>query len=281
MRTDKAPHSQPTPHPEQGDPRVSPDDATRHRTRNHWRHLRAGLRVLSGGLLGVLALVATLFISGAAGAGLTLLVTSSLVTLIPAAALWRKRRGWAVGMGSTWTLAVLAVFVWLPWWTVERAESEVAASGNPAFYFGRQVDGHLLNDYYLANDQSNFFYGSCHPSRYDGEGGCGNWDVSISTFWGYYVTLGGDSMANCTRVESVAGVPTVQVHSATLDDDQLILFTGESRIALDFAGNLDIDQRLAIAREIRPVGQTQPATHLPEPTPNILAFLAQHCGPAR
>jgi len=281
MSTNKAPHSQPTQPPEQGDQQVSPHDATRHRPRHQWRHLRVALRVLGGGLLGVLALVATLFISGEAGAGLRLLVTSSLVTLIPAAALWRNRRGWAVGMGSTWALAVLAVFVWLPWWTVERAESEVAASGNPAFYFGREVAGHLLNDYYLAGDQSNFFYGSCHPSRYDGEGGCGNWDVSISTSWVYYVTVGGDAMANCTRVDSVAGVPTVQVHEASLGYDELFLFTGESQVALDFAGHPDIEQRLAIARQIRSVGQTQPATHLPEPPPYILAFLARHCGPAQ
>ncbi|MCM3566424.1 hypothetical protein, partial [Hydrogenophaga intermedia] len=134
-------------------------------------------------------------------------------------------------------------FVWHPFSTMSAdelttAKQAIRASGHPAVYLGDEVDGHPLNDYYLAGSQANFFYGECHASLDDSEGGCSDWDVSVHNSW-VDVTVGGDAIAGCVRQEPVAGVPTVYLHDEDEGVNEVALFTGDSEVRVELAADSD------------------------------------------
>lgn len=175
--------------------------------------------------------------------------------------------------------------VWHPWDTmsdeeVERAKAEVLASGHPAFYLGDEVEGYPLNEYILRGDQAGFLYGECHPGPDVAEGGCTAWDILIYNEW-RDVTIGGDAIAGCVRQDAVAGVPTVYLdHEQSGSDDEVVLFTGDSLVTIGFAADSSLEEKLRIAREVRPVGAPEAATSLEPPAPRILSYVEKHCVPA-
>ena len=248
------------------------------------RMAAAGIAGIAGGALALVITGFLLFDSGAGDwGGFALFAT---LTLGPAALLWvtggRYRRAGAVGLAVSCAV-IFVLLVWDPWSTmsdaeVERATAEVLESGHPAFYLGDAVAGYDLNSYYLGGDQANFFYGKCHPSSDDGEGGCSAWDVSVHNSWSQ-VTIGGDDIAGCVRLDPVASVPTVRLHDEMVGIDEVRLFTADSDVRIEFAAESSLKHKLAIVREVRQVGDSAPATSLPPPTPGILAYVEENCGP--
>ena len=203
----------------------------------------------------------------------------------PAAALWLTRnrywRALAVGLSGFWVVACV-LLVWDPWATmdageVEAAKAEARAFGHPTFYLSDRVDGHPLNGYLLAPDQANFRYGDC-PDLLNGPDEPCRWDVEIYNFW-TDVTIGGDAIAGCTRQVPVAGVPTVYLHHEVHISDQIVLFTGDTEVSIEVGGESSLKEKLRIAREVRPVGQSEAATSLPPPTPAILKYVERNCAP--
>ena len=238
---------------------------------------------------GALALVAAGYLTFGWGTDTVALVVFAGLTMIPSTILWLSgnwyRRGTAIGLAVAFFTATFVVWGWHPWDTmsdkeVERAKAEVLASGHPAFYLGDEVEGYPLNEYDLHEGQATFLYGECHPSPDDAEGGCTAWDISIYNEW-RDVTIGGDDLEGCVRQDSVAGVPTVYLaHEPSGSDDEVVLFTGDSRVAIGFDADSIREEKLRIAREVRPVGAPEAATSLEPPDPRILSYLEKRC-PAR
>jgi 8-oxo-dGTP diphosphatase len=245
----------------------------------------AGIAGITGGALALVVTGFLLFDSEAGDWGGLVLLAA--LALGPATLLWvtggRYRRAGAVGLAASFVITVLVVFVWDPWSTmsdaeVERAKAEVLESGHPAYYLGDAVAGYDLNSYYLGDDQASFSYGSCHLGPEASEGGCIGWDVSIHNSW-RQVTIGGDAIAGCVRLAPVAGVPTVHLYDDQLGIDKVVLFTGRSEVNVEFGARPSLEDTLEVAREVRQVGESAPATSLPPPTPRILAYVEKNCGP--
>lgn len=239
--------------------------------------------LIAGALGGALALTAAFFTQVAGHSQAVAFVLFAGLTMVPATILWLSRnvylRGGAVGLAATFVTATFVVLVWHPWTTmdaqeIERAESEAQASGHPTFYLGHTAAGYQLNDHYLGADQANFFYGECHPEPEPSEGGCVTWDVAIYTTW-EDVTIGGDAIAGCLRLEPVAGIPTVYLRYGTRTSD-IALFTGDSQITIEVEGASNLEDKLRVVQGVQQVG-AEPATTLPPPQPHILAYLERHC----
>jgi hypothetical protein len=242
--------------------------------------------VLAGAVSGAGALALSVLVTYGSGTVFVTCVVFSVFTIGPAVALWlthsRLARAHAAGLLSTWGAAVFVVFVWHPWSTmsadeVERAKAEVAASGNPALYVGDEVAGHDLNSYYLGGDQANFFYGKCHPSGDDGEGGCTDWDITVHNSWGN-ATLVADAAGACTRLEPVLGVPAVRLYDELLGIDELVLFTGSTKIRLEFAETTKMEEKIAVMSELRSAANAEATSRLPSPVPGLLTLLEHDCG---
>jgi hypothetical protein len=233
---------------------------------------------------GALALVAAGFVTFGGSDTVALRVFAGL-TVIPSTLLWLKgsryRRATAIGLAVAFLTAAFVVWVWHPWDTmsdaeIERAKAEVLASGHPAVYLGDEVEGYPLNEYFLGEGQAGFLYGECHPSPDDAEGGCTAWDLTVSNFW--RDVIGGDLLEGCIRQDAVAGVPTVYLaHEQGGSDDEVVLFTGDSSVAIGFAADSSLEEKLRIAREVRPVGAPEAATSLEPPVPQILSYVEKHC----
>jgi hypothetical protein len=86
------------------------------------------------------------------------------------------------------------------------------------------------------------------------------------------VSITGD--AECRRLADVLAVPTV------LEHDEVAMLTGTSIVFIDYAAAEDIDQTLALAGTLRPVGQSGALTRLPPPTSKTRAYVDRHRGPA-
>jgi hypothetical protein len=214
-------------------------------------------------------------------------LTFAALTLVPSVLIWMSRnrnwRAFALGLATTCIGIGFYVFVWHPFNTMSAAElatakRQVLASGHSAVYLGDQVNGYRLNDYLLSRSQANFFYGKCYLHSHD-DGGCSDWDVSVFNAW-TKVTMGGDAIAGCVRQAPVAGVPTIYHHYEPAFVEEVALFTADTEVTVEFASgsNTDLEHKLQILREARLVGQSQPATALPAPRADILAYVQQNCG---
>jgi hypothetical protein len=269
-------------------------DAERFGVGRRWSTYAAVVAMVGLGVAAsVLALVIVLYATFESGAG-TVAVFSmfAVLTLLPAVLLWwtrgRRWRAFGLGLAASCVGVGFYFFVWHPSSTmsadeVTTAEHAIRASGHPAVYLGDEVDGHQLNDYYLAGSQASFFYGECHSSPDDSEGGCSDWDVSVHNVW-EDVTVGGDAIAGCVRQDPVAGVPTVYLHDEDPDEgvNEVALFTGDSEVRVELAAdsNTGLEQILAKARAARLVGESEPSTRLPTPRASILAYVEANCGAA-
>jgi hypothetical protein len=236
---------------------------------------------------GALALVAAGFVTFGSGSDTAAFVVFAGLTVIPSTMLWRNgnryRRGTAIGLAVAFLSATFVVWGWHPWDTmsdeeVERAKAEVLASGHPAFYLGDEVEGYPLNEYFLGEGYADFRYGECHPVP-NSEGECVP-DIAIHNEWPD-VRTGGDVIAGCVRQAAVAGVPTVHLEHEQLGfDNQVALFTGDSTVTIEVADS-SLEEKLRIAREVRPVGAREAATSLAPPTSVMLSYVEKHCVPAR
>ena len=75
--------------------------------------------------------------------------------------------------------------------------------------------------------------------------------------------------------------PTVHLDHEQLGFDNLVvLFTGDSQVTIEVADS-SLEEKLRIAREVRPVGAQEAATSLAPPTPVMLSYVEKHCVPAQ
>jgi hypothetical protein len=90
----------------------------------------------------------------------------------------------------------------------------------------------------------------------------------------------GSDTGDCVRQAPVAGVPTIYRHYEPAFVEEVALFTADTEVTVEFASgsNTDLEHKLQILREARLVGQSQPATALPAPRADILAYVQQNCG---
>jgi hypothetical protein len=203
----------------------------------------------------------------------------TLLALAPAIALWLTRnrywRGFAAGMTACWVAGLL-----LEWVDnqnagdspeeIARVMQEVIDSGVPAYYFGEDADGHGLSWVDSSGNQVQFNYG-CHDYRTGDESDCQPDAVSLTK----PVFRWSHSRDRCERLDPVLGVPTILLFN------ELTLFTGTSMVTIEAYNVEDPDPALALtlAGTLRPVGQSETATSLPPPEPEVLAFLKKKCGP--
>jgi len=224
-----------------------------------------------------------LYYWGGVRPGWALVVFAGLL-VISTIPLWLKEssrlRATAIGWAAALLCATYVVLVWNPWTmdaeAIAHAKSQALALGHPTFYLGDQVEGHSMSEYYLDPSQASFFYGYCHWRAWEEEGGCSDFDVTVFTSW-VDVTIGGDAIAGCTRQEPVAGVPTVSLDYGLAGSEEVVLFTGDSEITIEGAAASSLEDELRIARQIRMVGQSQAAVSLPQPRPEILAYIEKNC----
>ncbi len=223
----------------------------------------------------------------AAEPGIAHFVLFSLFTAGTAAVIWVTshsllKRGLAAGVASAWLFTSSLVFVWHPWSTmssdeVARATTEIRASGVPALYLGARVEGFDWNDYYLANDQVNIFYGECRES--DPEAGCTDWDIEVHNR--RHSLLAGDFIAGCKRLEPILGAPAVTLGGFNLDRpaDNIGIFTEDTNVFIRFADDdMALEDKIALAKTLRPIGAPRART-LPPPADSLVADLGRLCGP--
>jgi hypothetical protein len=212
-------------------------------------------------------------------------VVFSVLTLGLALGLWltrqRRWRGTAAGLASAWVFLVWLIFVWHPWDTmtreeVDRATAEIVASRFPALYLGDRAGEFDWNSYYLANSQVNLFYGECRAS--DVEAGCTDWDVEVHNER-TNVRIEGDFIAGCQRLEPILGAAAVTLGGYGLDQpsDNIGIFTGPMLVVIRFADDdIGLDEKIAVAAMLRPVGAARPRTLAP-PTEPAQAYLERNC----
>ncbi len=204
-----------------------------------------------------------------------------LLMLGVAAALWRTHnrywRGLAFGLSGFW----LGLILWLmvaalfssPGMSTEEMDEErasILASGKPAYYLGEEAEGHDLEWVYPNGDAGAEGYQFGYGTKCEGgDSGCNSY-IDVSTF---SLARGYLNPYYCAPFESVLGVPAVT------QDGTLVLFTGSSMIIIH---ELDTDDdhhgEVALARKLRPLGQTKVVTALPPPTPAVGKIIEQRCG---
>jgi len=251
-----------------------------------WRALLSWLGVLGMGLVGIvwglIACLITAFVLYGGGSDFAGFGFITVLVLVPAAfACWAHDRhmyGLAGGMGMVWLAVVLAYA--LQTWLDEPAMSgeeldettrQIVASGTPAYYVGDEAGGQGLDEIYRDGEFGakgvSIGYGlHCHG----GDLGCSS-DVYVRTLsmsrW--YVNSYG-----CERLEPVLGVPAVKRRT----DQTVILFTGRSLVSLEaWASESPLESELAMARRLRPLGESEPVSTLPAPTPSTRRYLDTHC----
>ncbi len=250
-----------------------------------WLALLSWLGVLGMGLIGLVWGVIAFMITGlfyyGADSDVAWFVFFSFWVLVPSGfACWAHDRhmyGLAGGMAALWL--GLTVY-WLYPWADEPAMSDKAidgetrriiASGTPAYYVGDETDGDDLDEIYRDGEFGakgvSVGYGlHCHG----GDLGCSS-DVYIRTLsmsrW--YVDSYG-----CERLDPVLGVPAVKRKT----DQTMILFTGRSLVSLEaWASDSPLESELALARRLRPLGESDAVTTLPAPMASTLRYLDRHC----
>ena len=206
----------------------------------------------------------------------------TLLTLVPAIALrWTHNRRWyafAVGMAACWL--VLTAYALPPWLEgpgmsdeqIDRATHRINSSGTVAYDVGGVADGHDLDDVYRdgefgASGVSVGYGDFCEG----GDLGCGSHIyVRTLSFSPQYLDVYG-----CERLEPVSGVPA----ATRSTDESLILFTGASMISLETdESESALESELALAAELRRLGEPDSLSALPLPSPRILALVDRVCG---
>jgi len=155
---------------------------------------------------------------------------------------------------------------------LDLGKKQILESGQVAYFVGEEADGHELAfvvypDGEFDAEGARFGYGTsclgadCHEK------------VTLSTF-----SLSSDylSMDVCERLQPVLGVPAAQL------GESLIVFTEDWMVILTFDdrdGNLD--KELALARELRVLGTTEPVVVLPPPTAAALSLIDRTCDTSR
>ena len=250
-----------------------------------WRALLSWLGVLGMGLIGLvwglIAFVIVAAVMYGGGSHVAWLGIFTVLVLGPAGfACWAHDRhmyGLAGGMAAFW-LGLVAY--WLSPWADGAAMSDkeidgetrrIVASGTPAYYVGDETDGEDLDEIYRDGEFGakgvSVGYGlHCHG----GDLGCSS-DVYVRTLSmsSWYVDTYG-----CERLDPVLGVPAVQRRT----DQTMILFTGRSLVSLEaWASDSPLESELALARRLRPLGESEAVTTLPAPAPSTLSYLASHC----
>jgi hypothetical protein len=253
----------------------------------------AWLGVLGWGLVGIasglLAAAAAVLVSYAAtyesGTQITFVwigfAAFTALALGPAIALSRsrvtRRRALAGGMAACW----IVVVAWampqavqgpgLSEEEIDRLTQQLVDSGTPAYSVGPEADGDDLDEIYRDGEYQargvSVGYGlHCEG----GDLGCSS-DVYVRTFSmapRYVRTYG------CRSLDPILDVPAVTRGT----DRTLILFTGSLLISIeDWDSDDPLESELALARQLRPLGESEPVTSLPAPTPRTRAFVERYC----
>lgn len=252
-----------------------------------WLALLSWLGVLGMGLIGLvwglIAAVVIAFVFEGAGpdAMWRLIGVYSFLVLVPAGfACWAHDRhmyGLAGGMSTCWLVVV--VFALHPWGDepamsdreIDRETRRIVASGTPAYYVGDETGGQRLDEIYRDGEFGAKGVSVGYGLHCDGgDLGCSS-DVYVRTLsmsrW--YVDSYG-----CERLDPVLGVPAVK----RTTDQTMILFTGRSLVSLEaWASESPLESELALARRLRPLGESEAVTTLPALTPSTLRYLDRHC----
>jgi hypothetical protein len=206
----------------------------------------------------------------------------TLLTLVPAIALrWTRNRRWyafATGMAACWlvlTACTLPPMLEGPGMSseqIDRATQRINSSGTVAYDVGRVAEGHDLDEVYRDGE-----YGASGVSVGYGNY-CEGGDLGCSSHI-YVRTLSISSqylfVYGCQRREPVAGVPAATRGT----DETLILFTGASMVSLETDESASaLDSELAMAAELRRLGEDDPLSSLPPPKPSVLALVDKECG---
>jgi drug/metabolite transporter (DMT)-like permease len=210
----------------------------------------------------------------------SIVVGSSVLTAVVAIGLWLTgRRPWrvfAAGMALCW--AGLVVFVGaggddgMSDEEIDQEFSAIRAAGTPAYYLGDEADGNDLAT--VSADEGGDFGATGTTFGYGftcGDGGCLS-DVTVDT-----LTASRDFLDayGCVRLAPVLGVP------AATWDSWLLLFTGDSMVRIEDP-DLDDDHvgELALASQLRALGQSAPVESLPPPSAELLELVDAACGAA-
>jgi hypothetical protein len=158
--------------------------------------------------------------------------------------------------------------------SVRAVAGQLSDEGRDAYYLGPEAAGLALTDLTRVTENGPEFqvwasYGSCHPAAFE-EGGCMD-PLSVSTRdWRPDVTG-----VSCTRLEPQLGVP------AGLVMGELTLFTSRVQVAVvhvDDLTDLDGHRGLALLKDLRVIGASEPVGSLPPPDPEIAAWVDGLCG---
>ena len=207
----------------------------------------------------------------------------TLLTLVPAIALrWTHNRRWyafAAGIAACWL--VLTACTLPPWLAgpgmsseqIDQATDRINSSGTVAYDVGRVAQGHDLDDVYRDGEFGasgvSVGYGTYCEG---GDMGCGS-HIYVRTLSASSQYL---DVYGCERLEPVSGVPAATRRT----DESLILFTGASMISLETDESKSaLESELALAAELRRLGEPDPLSALPIPSPRTLALVDRLCGP--
>jgi hypothetical protein len=207
----------------------------------------------------------------------------TLLTLVPAIALrWTHNRRWyafATGMAACWlvlTACALPPMLEGPGMSseqIDRVTHRINSSGTMAYDVGRVAEGHDLDDVYRdgefgASGVSVGYGDFCEG----GDLGCGSHIyVRTLSFSSQYLDVYG-----CERLEPVSGVPA----ATRSTDESLILFTAASMISLETDESEGaLESELALAAELRRLGDPDPLSALPLPSARTQALVDRLCGP--
>jgi hypothetical protein len=206
----------------------------------------------------------------------------TLLTLVPAIALrWTHNRRWyafATGLAACWlVLTAYALTAWLegPGMSdeqIDQATHRINSSGTVAYDVGRAAEGHDLDDVYRDGE-----FGASGVSVGYGEY-CEGGDLGCRSHI-YVRTLSFSpqylDVYGCERLAPVSGVPAATRRT----DESLILFTGTSMVSLETDESEGaLESELALAAELRRLGEPTPLSTLPLPSPRTLALVDRVCG---
>jgi hypothetical protein len=206
----------------------------------------------------------------------------TVLALGPALPLWRsrgtRRRAIAGGMTVCWLSLVTSLMpaalqgAGLSDEEIDRATQQLVDAGTPAYSVGPEADGDDLDEIYPDGEYRargvSVAYG-LHCGG--GDSGC-TADIYVRTLSAselYLRTYGCEPLD-----DPVLGVPAV----TRATDQTLILFTGNLLISIeDWDSDDPLESELALARQLRPLGESEPVTSLPAPTPATRAIVERSC----
>jgi hypothetical protein len=149
---------------------------------------------------------------------------------------------------------------------------EILDSDQAAYFVGEDANGHELAFIFYPDGERNatgprFGYGTscvgadCHE------------EVSVST---YSLSVDYLNAYGCDRLEPVLGVPAARYGGS------LVLFTDDYMITITIFDDIDanLDDELALAHDLRAVGQPGSGAALPPPTATSTAIIDETCGAA-